>query len=213
MGIKLIAECGCNFKSISEAYKMIERAKECNLFAVKFQLFSKEQAKSTGTPEFLSLSKKDAYSLFNYGYSIDMEIFFTPMYLDAVDWCEDFGVKYYKIRYWDNHNKKLIERVRSTKKPYFISCQPKHVKRLHPFKKQYLLFCIPHYPANLFSYPHKLPIGFFGYSDHTPDLKLLEIVGKDKIYYFEKHVRISDDCLEKDWSVSFDELEVVLKNG
>ena len=216
MGIKVVAECGCNWKSISEAYEMIKRAKEVGCFAAKFQLFSKEQAKETGTPEFLSLTKKQAYALFSYGYFMDMEVFFTCMNENSVDWCEDFGVKYYKIRYADNANYELYKKVEETKKFTFISTDcPFGImwKNLVDYKRGMFLYCVPEYPACISDYDDAFNLGFRGISDHTRTLELLKTAKENKIDYFEKHLKLDNTTpLEDKWSVSFSELKEVLKN-
>lgn len=212
--MKVIAECGCNFHSIEEAFIMIERAYEIGCWAAKFQAFSKEYCLDNNLPNRLSLDYVDVKGLFGYGKKVGIEVFFTPFDVERVQWCEDIGVNYYKIRYADNKNAKLLIATQKTKKPIFVSgdnnnyfdgSTPNIIN----------LFCIPKYPSSYLDYmtptnPYYRNFNFKGVSDHTFDLELFlkHSVGYK---YWEKHVCLTKDCLESDWSVTFEELEKVLE--
>jgi len=71
--MKIVGEVGCNFKSIKEARQFIREGKKLGLFAIKFQLFSKQMAKEVGIPEYLSLTKIQAKELFEYGKHIGID--------------------------------------------------------------------------------------------------------------------------------------------
>ena len=141
------------------------------------------------------------------------------MFLEAVDWCEEIGVNYYKIRYKDNQNKELIQKIIKTKKPFFISSNENIPKSyLDPLfypkqllKNQINLLCIPSYPTKLKEYKKKNIAYYQGYSDHTENLKLLKIILNKGMQYFEKHMKLNNtQPLEDAWSVSFAELEAIL---
>ena len=207
--MKIIAECGINWRNLKEAKLMIKKSKEVGCWATKFQLFTKKEA-----PNLLFrlyLRKWEVAELFNYGKEIGQEVFFTPMYLKAIDWCEDIGVNYYKIRFkdWFENNDKLIAKIMETKKPTFISLNKTVLPRpLHKF-----LFCVPEYPAYELDYfdSRKNIIPFFnGISDHTKSTDIIRYFGPE-VEYIEKHVKLNDDCPESDWSVTFEELAEVLK--
>ena len=39
----------------------------------------------------IMLTKEKAKELFDYGQSIGQEVFFTPMFPEAVEWCEEIS--------------------------------------------------------------------------------------------------------------------------
>lgn len=204
--MKIVAECGCNWDSIEQAKEMIKRSKEVGCWASKFQMFTKKEA--TNLPEHLYLSNDQARELFEYGKSIDQTVFFTPMY-DCIDFLEELGVEYYKIRQKDNCNWKLLNKILETKKMTFIS-EGDWTMRNMPRPDNWMpLYCVPKYPASFGDYD-----GFiaFGYSDHTPDFRLFYYAKHNQTLYLEKHMKLEGTKpLENDWSVSFKELEEVLK--
>lgn len=216
IAIKIIAEAGCNWTTIMEAKQMIIKTRNVGCWAAKFQLFTKEMAKKAKIPEYLSLSKSETQDLFEYGKRHGIEVFFTPMYPEAVDWCEEIGVNYYKIRYKDRHDYNLIEMIKETKKPYFISMELEDNPKFgFGYEQRKVLFCKPYYPCGIGDYVFNSSIIFDGVSDHTKDLQLLKIALDTKninpFEYWEKHMCLTKDCLESEWSVTFEELAEVLR--
>lgn len=231
----IICENGCNFKDIKEAKLMIKRAKEITdktgvKTLSKFQIFNESNIRDAN-PEYqeflrsITLDYEKAKELFEYGKSIKQEVFFTPMFLEAVDWCEYIGVNYYKIRFKDQDNLELIdyifndmELLFTTEKIFISTDSPNLYHRLGfiPFS------CVPKYPAKFEDYysirRHFEKTYYQGISDHTPDFELLEYALKwehlrEDVYYFEKHVCLTKDCLESQWSSTFKELEEVLEHN
>lgn len=218
--MKIIAECGCNYKNMEEAKEMIRECKRLNIFLCKFQIFNEDNIKDIEDPkvrEFLRsimLDYDKAKELFDYGREIGQEVFFTPMFENAVDWLFELKVPYCKIRYKDNDNETLILKIiKAHFYKVFISTQNPS-QFFSNFKR---LFCIPTYPAPIEKY-NGIDIRFFhGISDHTNSINLLKgWYNKFKNYsfgwYIEKHVCLTKDCLEKDWSCTFKELEEALKS-
>lgn len=223
--IKIICECGVNWRTLDEAFQFIDACKQLNLFACKFQLYSEEQIREANPKiqDFLRsimLSYEDAGDLGNYGRKIGQEVFFTPMYPEAVDFLEGFDINYYKIRFKDRYNSKIVDKVLETQKPVFISNTFQKVSYI-PLN-YYPIYCIPEYPAPETKY-HPVDIDFTyfrGISDHTSTTNVLELylrLLKDHenttFLYFEKHMMLDTftDALERDWSVTFSQLEQVLK--
>ena len=74
--------------------------------------------------------------------------------------------------------------------------------------KMFPLYCVPEYPALFYDYK----MVCLGMSDHTNNTKLLNLCKNMGTVYFEKHVKLDGTApVENDWSVSFSELEEVLK--
>jgi len=219
--MNIICEAGCNFSTMEEAFQFIDRSKELGLFATKFQIFNEANIKNADPVfwEFLRsimLNYKKIEELFNYGKSIDQEVFFTPMY-DCINFLEDIGVNYYKIRYADNMNIALIKTIINTGKPTFMSVGKNYINYKYQNKKKnqlYLLYCIPKYPASVDDYilPKDFRDNFVGISDHTSSLYVLQNAMKHGVKYFEKHICFTKDCLEAKWSITFEELKKVLNN-
>lgn len=220
--MKIIVECGCNFSTMAEAKKMIKKAKEINAFLCKFQIYNEGIIKDHLEQEFLKnimIDKERAKILVDYGKEIGQEVFFSCMTSEGIEWCEEIGVHYYKIRFFDNRNLILYRRIKKTKVPIFISCQaPKDTIYYNMSKYQKrikFLYCVPKYPAKLNSYTgDMLWYGFKGISDHTPDLKLfIMLKDSDQLDYFEMHVKLKDTIpIEDKWSKTFQELNEVLKS-
>jgi sialic acid synthase SpsE len=209
---------------MEEAFKMIEESKRLGLWATKFQIYNSELIKDHPDRVFLKsimIDKNMAMILFEHGREIGQKVFFSCMTLESIDWINEIGVNYIKIRHSDQWNGKLIIKALKTGKKVFISTDI-------PFRSEQIisLFCISKYPAMFEDYNfiwRKFESTFYdGISDHTSDLRLFseflkwdergyyKDFGKSEVY-FEKHVCLTKDCLEADWSCTFEELEEVLK--
>jgi len=216
--IRMIAECGVNWSTMEEAKRMIDECKRLNLFAAKFQCYNRTNIIGNKNYEFLKSIIIDEYKareLFEYGQSIGQEVFFTPMNTEAVLFLQEIGVNYYKVRYNDRYDSNICKHTHDSRKPVFISVD---YYELHDYSKEELkklrlipLYCVPKYPAQVEDYKEFTN----GISDHTSDLILLKECLKlgnlCKTEYWEKHVCLTKDCLEADWSVTFDELENALE--
>lgn len=203
--MNIIAECGVNFNSITEAMDMIHEGASIGLKYFKFQLFTKEQAPNF---EHIVLTEKMAHSLIIAGLDEGVEVFFTPMYLEAVEICENIGVNFYKIRNLDRYNQELIKKIEETKKPCFISLCANDFRSLD-YRKYNLdiffpLLCVPKYPATFEDYQGIIT---FGYSDHTPDFQLCDFALRIPAEWFEMHVCSTHDCFEHEWSKTFEDIK------
>ncbi len=227
--MKLIAEFGCNFNNREQALLMMEQAKALGINMIKFQLFEKESV-----PEEIkemSIDEELAKELFETGKQYEQEVFFTCFYPEAVDICERIGVRYYKVRYFDRNNLPLYRKLKHTTGLIFVSCQDPHdtiFYNMARYKKRVkFLFCVPKYPANIQDYENHMRLffqdnpekglfpdktTFSGISDHTNNLGLLQAFKNEEVY-FEMHMKMDDNCIEKDWSKSFEELKEVLNHG
>jgi len=227
MVMKIIAECGCNWKDIDEAKEMIKKCGEVKVDLVKFQLFSRRYALDNKIPVYLSVEYDQAKELFDYGKSIKQEVFFTAFDVERLDWAFEFGVKYFKLRFADRHHTELLMAIDE-----FVALHPinwfasvdnsKFRTEYYLFMKNRIgvdvwpknltqLFCSPEYPASISPYIAQLN-QFNSFSDHTPDLRLLKIGKILNFGWVEKHVKLNDDCLESEWSVNIDDLGEVI-NG
>lgn len=203
---------------------MIKKSKEIGATAAKFQLFSPKQAFSLGLHPYISMSFEMAKELIDYGLKIGIDVIFTPMYLEAVEWIIAENLKnpdildVVKIREADNKNYLFINKILlETKAQVIISFKfddPELIKFInsafisHRIK---ILECVPKYPALTKNYK----LRFDGISDHTVNCKLIKKVLRKKNrenYIIEKHVKLEGTYpIEDKWSVSFKELAGALK--
>ena len=199
----IIAEAGSNHNgSIDQAKKMIDVAADAGADAVKFQIF---RARTLYPPKPIAVKylknmgvNEDLYSIikrFEVPYKWLGELcrhakkrgitfLATPFDLEAVKLLDRY-VPFYKVASYEALYGDLIEAIKKTRKPVFISlggCTGHEVdmlmkKMLCDYRdKTVLLHCIAKYPApldqvNLKMIPYlaekyKVPIG---YSDHTAE--------------------------------------------
>ena len=175
----------------AEAVAMMAEAKSAGADGVKFQIYNHAnlcKAYSSDeverTPKYdelmgIKIGEAQMKSLKDQADKIGIEIFATPMYLEAVEMLERIGVKRYKVRYADRYNRKLIEAVQATGKPIFISCGWNFLVDKSQIvannKDQFtLMYCIPEYPPDLTQFKNSpknyTNILFKGYSNHYPSI-------------------------------------------
>lgn len=245
----IVAEIGVNFKDIPEAGMMIWFAKQAGADAVKFQVYNKENLhkvfpsgdvlKNPKSEELVKimLDKDKLQCLKTVADDIGIEFFATPMFIEAVDWLYEIGVKRYKIRYADRNNKGLINKALSTGKQVIISSdfQNKDNGVLSSNDSICLMYCIPEYPpesVNMpqvfgvcegYSKPHtsettagifraRYPEFFEGYSNHYPSITVPFVAAARGAKIIEVHVKQEgtkpiDDAV----SITFEELEELVK--
>lgn len=205
---EVIAECGVNFSSISEAKLMIKKAKEAGADYAKFQLFNEQQRSD---PREVVLTKEEAKELFEYGKEIGQKVFFTPMFLEAVYWLGEIGAtELIKIRYFDRYEYSIIEKALKTAKRVIMSIDKSY--RISPdlIKQNILkidfLWCIPKYPAMDNDYSFKcIDFDFFsGISDHTKGLNVAKRMLNCHGRLLEKHIMLEGTHpIEEEWSCTF----------
>ena len=214
--MKIIGECGVNWRDISEARLMIDNCKDLGIEYTKFQLYDWSAIKNSPIYNELydrQLTKSLAKALFMYGESIGQKVFFTPMFLEAVDWCEDIGVEIYKIRYNDRYNIDLINKIIATNKKIIMSIDQHYDPGPYLSEKIRFLFCVPKYPATLLDYyamneikGDVLPLS--GVSDHTKTLELFVLMRQSPLEYYEKHIMLDGSHpIEEAWSIEFSKLK------
>ncbi|MFA5937509.1 MAG: N-acetylneuraminate synthase family protein [Candidatus Paceibacterota bacterium] len=222
MSVFVVAECGVNWRTIAEAKKMLEVFKECGADACKFQYYeashvmkhprAAELTKIAMTPEIVK-------ELMEYGHSCDIEVFWTPMFVEAVDVLEKAGVNTYKVRSTDATNTSLLRKVLSTKKEVFISVASDRLDwgALDDQDSRYrakLLYCIQRYPApdsevHLKSaFPamrsYISSVEYAGLSDHTVGITCPVAAVAMGAGIIEKHVMLDNqtDWIDKPVSIT-----------
>ena len=221
--LRMIAEFGVNWENREQAFFMMGQAFTLGIKYIKFQMFPKETV--SADLQHMFMTEELAKELVETGKQYGQEVFFTPMYPEAVDLCEKIGVNYYKIRYFDRNNLIIYRKLKQTEKtPIFVSCDSKNPKdtiyyNMAKYQERVsFLFCVPNYPAKYNDYrPLRNLTNFDGISDHTPDLELfkyfyvLEQTKPDSIKWFEMHMCLDDNGYERKWSKTFEELKEVIE--
>jgi N,N'-diacetyllegionaminate synthase len=191
----IVAEIGQNHCADIELAKyLIFQAKANGADLVKFQLY--DSTVLYGEKQNTELSRNDANYLFGYGQGIGIDVFFSVFDTERVAWCEEMGVKYYKLAYSQRNNDELISAINQTNKTWFGSGID--------------LYCIPKYPTEL-SDLHFNRIDFteawYGYSDHTIGLNACKIAIARGAKIIEKHFALDHQTgVDAPWSMTAEEL-------
>lgn len=215
---------------MDEAKQMIDECKRLNLWGCKFQLYSGNEIKGNSNEEFLRsimISSKERRILCEYGKKINQRVFFSVMYPLAISCAKYNDNDFIKIRHKDQNNLDLLELIAeyNYETTCFISTDAPTLFSKLSFIP---LYCIPKYPATFEDYEWIMErfeeSPYQGISDHCSSTEVLKFFLKlDKkgfyeefskeVIYFEKHVCLTKDCLEADWSVTFEELEKALEEN
>lgn len=208
----IIAEVGQNFCGNMElAQTLIGLAKNNGADLVKFQLYKADSEVSKQA----ELTKEQAFMLFHRGKTIGIEVFFSVFDIERVKWCEEIGVKRYKVACGyihpkSNKNMDLAEALKDTGKEIIISYSriPDGIGLASPKVKR--LYCIPVYPALLKgSLFNRMDWGLMdGFSDHTVGLDASKIAIARGAEIIEKHFAIDHKTgVDAPWSMTPDELK------
>lgn len=215
----LIAEIGQNHcGDMLLAKTLIRLAKDNGADLAKFQLYdhNKLYANHPEIPN-VELSFCDAKMLFDYGKEIGIEVFFSVFDVERVKWCEDIGVRRYKIAS-GVMNRKLWKAVIHTLEPIIFSHTGTY-ELPYPVESRRLtsLICPPGYPAH----PDKHTFWFSGsglhdsgikncgsgFSDHTIGLDAAKIALARGAQIVEKHFAVDHKTgADAEWSMTPDEL-------
>jgi len=188
----IIAECGVNWRALSEAATLIKSAAQCGVDAVKFQAFTREQIlPHPRYEEYLKdiiMTQGMAQYLAGVARKNRVEFMCTPMYPEAVEMLNPY-VERWKIRYDDRNNYELFNRCQGTDKEILISTRNAHTRR---DKKTILLYCVPEYPPAVIDLPEQFNrFGFEGFSSHYPDHQVPITAMRHGAQIIEVHVKMN----------------------
>lgn len=220
MSVFVVAECGVNWVAIESdklrmAKKMIETFKECGADACKFQMYKEYHVAAHPRKDELQaivLSEDDAKALREHGDGVGIDVFFTPMYVEAVNILERIHVNRYKIRSRDAVNVDLLKAVMATNKDMMVSvannrvdwdvlCTPGSDGKELRYRVK-LLYCIEHYPTEdeevdlTGAFPamrrYQSSIEYAGLSDHTTGITCPIAAVAMGAKVIEKHVKLDN---------------------
>jgi len=227
----IIAEAGINHNgSLKIAKKMIAKAKECGVDAIKFQTFKAEDLTSTKSKYFkifknLELNAKDFSKLYYHAKRKKIIIFSTPLSFKSVDVLSKLKTSAFKIASGDLTNIPLIKYAASKKKPMIISTGMSTINEIQNAiqairskknKKIIILHSVSSYPVppsevNLnaiitLKKKFHFPIGF---SDNGSDMLVPLIAVSMGAKVIEKHFTLSQKMKGPDHSLSADPQQLV----
>lgn len=223
--MQIIAECGVNYDDLDQALRMVGYSNWAGADYAKFQLYDESVIKDHPLRDELAkrmLSREDAQALFDHGKSIGQQVFFTPMFPDAVDWIEEMGCDLIKIRCADSKYAQLVHIALGVGVPVLISTDNHYIGVHWSIPQVKLLYCVPKYPASPDDYdfiPQHFTTGaypgapvFAGVSDHSKGLEVMERAKECGAEFCECHVMIEGTHpIEEAWSKTFEEVRAFLQ--
>jgi N,N'-diacetyllegionaminate synthase len=172
----IIAEAGVNHNGdIKNAFKLIDRAKEAEADAIKFQTFKAEkvmskfaqkaeyQKNNTGSDETqlemvkkLELTNKEFVMIKNYCQKVGILFLSTPFDLDSIDFLDSISMKQWKIPSGEITNLPFLIKIAKLKKPVILSTGMSNlieiekavdILKINGCKHLTILHCTTEYPA------------------------------------------------------------------
>lgn len=188
----IVAEVGSNFETLDQALESVDRARECGADAVKFQLYTASamfgfdggtDAYSLPLDWLPKLAERSAAAGIDFGCTA-----FSPELVAKVD----PYVHWHKVASSDAAWPQLLEAVRDTGKPVFLSTGAKEsweVERARDILGKgadvYILYCVAAYPADVVDLDM---LAFYdGFSDHTLGYTAAIEAARQGAYVLEKH--------------------------
>ena len=206
----IIGEIGQNWcADIELAKKLIRLAKENGADLAKFQLYDSKEL--YGEYQNTELTKAQAFDFFEYGRDIGIEVFFSVFDVERVKWCEEMGVRRFKVACSAKKDKRLMGYLYGTEMPIIVSLEYPE-RGVYPDRGNYhYLFCVSKYPAEVSDYlKYASPAYrcyYEGISDHTIGIDAAKIALARGAQIIEKHFAISHDKgVDAEWSMTPDEL-------
>ena len=208
----IVAEIGNNHEGkLLNAYRLIDKAKEAGVDAVKFQTYNIKKFYSSDTDKKkikrlnqFRLSYDSIIKLSKYAKKLGLVFFSTPLDEESAVFLNKIQ-NIFKISSGDNDFYNLIEKTLTFNKPIIISTGMldfKGIKKLYQFikKKNFknqicFLHCVSSYPVpinelNLNSIrflKEKLPDCIIGYSDHSDSIESCILSAHLGANVIEKH--------------------------
>lgn len=224
----LIAEAGINHNgNLSTAIKLVDKAVQCKVDAIKFQTYKTEKRVKKTSKIFnilkkCELSYEEFYKIKQYCDKKKIIFFSTPFDVESVDFLKKIKVKLLKIASFDIGNYELIRKIIKTKIPTIIStgmASLKEIKKVdYMFRSKKIehqfLHCISSYPTieensylNNIKFLSKMLKTNIGLSDHTNDINtsIYSYILGSRI--FEKHFKLSKNhkCVDSAVSITPDQ--------
>jgi len=210
----IVCDPGCNWLGEFESLKkLVLECRKAGADGFKPQLWVADMLYQPTDPYYdiqrkCELTFNEVKAIFEYGKEVGIEVFFSVFDVERVRWCEEIGVKRYKVAsrtvaHKDLNSQEVMREISRTGKPVIVSTgmgyNPTEVTKL--FGARYKrLYCIPRYPASL----EDLKLGEIksadGYSNHIPDplpCLVAAIWRGNKDFILETHVMLDESFRDK----------------
>jgi len=171
--VKIISEIHPQFLgSSNELKRVILQSKIGGSDYVKVQLYSSKNLFNNQDRDYLEISKNELKEIKKFSEDHGIELTASIFDEERLDWCEDLNFSLYKIASRTlNEDKKLCEKIISTKKETIISLGMYDISKGAPYLEKNIkyLYCVSKYPTALteIDMPNFEESFIDGYSDHT----------------------------------------------
>lgn len=198
----VIAEIGQNHNGDMEiAKKLISAAKGGGADIAKFQLYDVDTIFSANFEWYketkgAQLTREQVMELSDWCQKVGIEFMASVFDTERVGWCEEIGMKRYKIASRSIYDKKLINAIAKTGKDIIASLgmyKGKGFPRIDTTGKVDFLYCIAKYPA-LLEDLNLLEVDFSkysGFSDHTIGIEAALVAVARGAKIIEKHFTLN----------------------
>jgi len=204
----IISELGHNHQgSIDLAFELIEKAKEADSDIAKFQLYDTAKIVAPDHKWYWDLergqvTKEQWLMIVEKCNQVGIEFMASVFDVERVGWCEEVGMKRYKIASRSIYETDLLEAVGRTGKDVIISLgkvKDNKIPRINNGARVDYLYCIAQYPAPLSTL--KLSqvdfIKYAGFSDHPLGIEAAIVAISRGARIIEKHLTLDktmDGC-------------------
>ena len=216
----IIVECGHNHNgNMAIMREMIHAVKDCGADIAKFQLYDVKKIlppddKWYWDLERGQLSREQWLEVVDLCKQVGIEFLASVFDVERVAWCEEAGVKRYKIASRSIYEKPLIDAVVRMGKPIIASLGMYHEPEFPSFKADFL-YCVAKYPTlpediNFNNVDFKK---YAGFSDHTLGIEAALVAMARGARIIEKHFTLDKTMNGADHSGSMtpDELRSLVE--
>lgn len=215
----IIAEIGQNHNGDMEiAKKLISAVKEGGADIAKFQLYDVD---SIFPPSFewykeakkTQLTKEQVLELADWCQKVDIEFMASVFDTERVEWCQEIGMKRYKIASRSIYDEELINAIAGTGKDIIASLgmyQGKEFPQINTRGKVDFLYCVAKYPT-LPEDLNFLEVDFnkySGFSDHTIGIEAALVAMARGAKIIEKHFTLNKKMHGPDHIISMEPQEL-----
>ncbi len=215
----IIAEIGQNHNGdMVIAKKLVSAAKEMGADIAKFQLYDVDSIFQSDFEWYkeakeAQLSSEQVTDLSNWCQQVGIEFMASVFDVERVGWCEEIGMKRYKIASRSIYDRELINAIADTGKDIIASLgmyRGKEFPQIDTSAKVDFLYCISKYPTK----PEDLNFleidfsKYSGFSDHTIGIEAAIVAMARGARIIEKHFTLDKKMHGPDHSASMEPEEL-----
>lgn len=196
--IKIICEAGLNWRTFDEAVEYVERCKVIGADIVKYQYVD--------NPDLPQMNKGEWKALKGYCDKIGIEFMATPSTYDIAVSLFHIGMKGIKIG-----SDRINETLLRTSFEYYLMSDG------YSSNEHINMYCVSLYPCSpkFIDFNKMSNKKYLGFSDHTLryDKEWCDKIKACKnIQYYEKHITLFENCIDKEVSLDLKQFKELVKN-